>query len=155
LTDRNHKSGEGTKGGIIERLRSLFGSDTASVRDDIKGALDDSTKEDLSTQELSMLRSVLGLHELRVRDIMVPRADIISVELEDTLFDVLTVFRTAGHSRLPVQGQTLDDPRGMVHIRDFVDYLASCAEGPERGWPDIQKSQLTGVERAEPGTQQF
>jgi CBS domain containing-hemolysin-like protein len=117
--------------------------------------LDDSTKEDLSTQELSMLRSVLGLHELRVRDIMVPRADIISVELEDTLFDVLTVFRTAGHSRLPVQGQTLDDPRGMVHIRDFVDYLASCAEGPERGWPDIQKSQLTGVERAEPGTQQF
>jgi CBS domain containing-hemolysin-like protein len=128
MTDRQIKSGESGKGGIVERLRSLFGGDSASVRDDIKDALNDSSKEDLSIQELSMLRSVLGLHELRVRDIMVPRADVISVELDDLLFDVLHVFRTAGHSRLPVHGQTLDDPRGMVHIRDFVDYLASAAE---------------------------
>ncbi|MCC2096052.1 MAG: HlyC/CorC family transporter [Hyphomicrobiales bacterium] len=130
MSDRGSRSGEQGRYGIVERLRSLFGSETASVRDDIKDALDDSTKEDLSVQELSMLRSVLGLHELRVRDIMVPRADIISVELNDSLFDVLTVFRTAGHSRLPVHGQTLDDPRGMVHIRDFVDYLATQAQHP-------------------------
>ena len=38
---------------------------------------------------------------------------------------MLALFRTAGHSRLPVYGETLDDPRGMVHIRDFVDFLAS------------------------------
>lgn len=128
MTDRSSKSSDSSRNSFLERMKSLFVSDPASVREGIKGALDDSSREDLSAQELSMLRSVLGLHELRVRDIMVPRADIISVELDDPLIDVLGVFRTAGHSRLPVHGQTLDDPRGMVHIRDFVDYLASSAE---------------------------
>ena len=133
MSERHGKTGDTGKGGIVDRLKSLFGGDSVSVRDDIKDALNESSKEDLSVQELSMLRSVLGLHELRVRDIMVPRADVISVELDDTLFDVLHVFRTAGHSRLPVHGQTLDDPRGMVHIRDFVDHLASCAERSQVG----------------------
>jgi CBS domain containing-hemolysin-like protein len=57
--------------------------------------------------------------------VMVPRADIIALGIDAPLSEVLSLFRTAGHSRLPVHGETLDDPRGMVHIRDFVDYLAS------------------------------
>jgi CBS domain containing-hemolysin-like protein len=110
-------------------MRSLFGLSPASIRDDIEDALDDtSTTGDFTPQERAMLKNVLGLHELRVQDVMVPRADIIAVGLEDSLGDVLTVFRTAGHSRLPVHGETLDDPRGMVHIRDFVDYIANSAE---------------------------
>ena len=56
---------------------------------------------------------------------MVPRADIIALGIDAPLGEVLSLFRTAGHSRLPVHGETLDDPRGMVHIRDFVDYLAA------------------------------
>ena len=56
---------------------------------------------------------------------MVPRADIVAVPIDSTLGDLLRVFRTAGHSRLPVYAETLDDPRGMVHIRDFLDYLAT------------------------------
>lgn len=128
MNERPQNPGGAPRGSIVDRLRSLFGADTASVRDDIEDALSESKKEELSVHELSMLRSILGLHELRVRDIMVPRADIISVELGDSLLNVLRVFRTAGHSRLPVHGQTLDDPRGMVHIRDFVDFLAKMAE---------------------------
>ena len=42
-----------------------------------------------------------------------------------TLAEVLGVFREAGHSRLPVHGDTLDEPRGMIHIRDFVEILAA------------------------------
>ncbi|WP_131118537.1 hemolysin family protein [Lichenihabitans psoromatis] len=110
---------------MIERLRSLFGLSHASIRDDIEEALDDTDEAGVfSQQERSMLRNVLGLHELRVADVMVPRADIIAVSLTMTLGEVLTVFRTAGHSRLPVHGDTLDDARGMVHIRDFVQYVA-------------------------------
>jgi CBS domain containing-hemolysin-like protein len=59
---------------------------------------------------------------------MVPRADIISVEGAATLSDLLKLFRTVGHSRLPVYGETLDDPKGMIHIRDFLDYVAGKAE---------------------------
>ena len=69
-----------------------------------------------------------GLHEVRVSDVMVPRADIICVPIDASLAAVLATFRTAGHSRFPVIGETLDDPRGMVHIRDFVDFVAAAAE---------------------------
>ncbi len=114
---------------LLERLRGLFGLGGASIRDDIQIALEDTAEsEDLSAQERAMLKNVLNLHELRVADVMVPRADIIAVGLETTLREVLSLFRTAGHSRLPVHAETLDDPRGMVHIRDFLDFLAASAE---------------------------
>jgi CBS domain containing-hemolysin-like protein len=84
-----------------------------------------------------MLQNVLGFHRLRVEDVMVPRADIVAVPAETTLGDLLGLFRTAAHSRLPVYGETLDDPKGMVHIRDFLDYLAARSEaggaGPQDG----------------------
>jgi CBS domain containing-hemolysin-like protein len=111
---------------LIDRLRALFGLAPASVRDDIEDALDEPrTNGDFTPQERAILRNVLGLHEVRVKDIMVPRADIIGIGVDTPLSEVLALFRTAGHSRLPVYGENLDDPRGMVHIRDFVDYLAS------------------------------
>ncbi len=111
--------------GLLDRLRSLFGIGGASVRDDIEDALDDTGASDaFSAQEQSLLRNVLRLHEIQVDDIMVPRADVIAVGAAMTLHDVLAAFRESGHSRLPVHGDTLDDPRGMVHVRDFVELLA-------------------------------
>jgi hemolysin (HlyC) family protein len=113
-------------GGLFERLRGLFGLGPASVRDDLEDALVGAgANADFTPQERAILTNVLGLHDVRVEDVMVPRADIIALGIEAPLSEVLSVFRTAGHSRLPVHGETLDDPRGMVHIRDFVDYLAA------------------------------
>jgi CBS domain containing-hemolysin-like protein len=126
----------GRSPGLFERLRGVFGLGGASIRDDIQEALEESTAtSDFSPQERAMLQNVLGLRELRVDDVMVPRADIIAVNVDTSLADVLSLFRTAGHSRLPVHGDTLDDPRGMVHIRDFLDHLAALAESgrPRRG----------------------
>ena len=60
---------------------------------------------------------------------MVPRADIVAVSADTNLGELLNLFRTAGHSRLPVYGETLDDPKGMVHIRDFLDFIAMRADG--------------------------
>ncbi len=109
---------------LIDRLRSLFGLGGASVRDDIEDALEGkSTASEFSAEERSLLKNVLGLHEVRVGDIMVPRSDIIALSMDDTLTEALEAFRVAGHSRLPVHGDTLDDPRGMIHIRDFVTHL--------------------------------
>jgi CBS domain containing-hemolysin-like protein len=118
----------GAKPSLFDRLRSLFGLGGASIRDDIQDALaDTSTDVDVSPQERAMLKNVLAMHELQVEDVMVPRADIVAVSLDTSLVDVLDTFCAAGHSRLPVHGDTLDDPRGMVHIRDFVAYFADFA----------------------------
>ena len=111
---------------LLERLRALFGMGSPSVRDDIEDALEGAdTDTDFTPQERAILKNVLGLHDVRVADVMVPRADIVATGVDTTLSELLALFRTAGHSRLPVHGETLDDPRGMVHIRDFVDFLAS------------------------------
>ena len=56
---------------------------------------------------------------------MVTRGEIVAVSLEDSLAKVAEMFRTAGHSRLPVYAESLDDPRGMIHIRDFFNYLSA------------------------------
>jgi CBS domain containing-hemolysin-like protein len=118
-----------SQAGLFERLRTLFGLGPASVRDDIEDALDDAgPNADFTPQERAILKNVLALHEVRVEDVMVPRADVVAVQIDAPLSEVLALFRTAGHSRLPVYGDTLDDPRGMVHIRDFVDYLAAAPQ---------------------------
>ncbi len=115
---------------LVERLRALFGLGAVSIRDDIQDALEDtSAQADFSAQERTMMKNVLALHEVGVADVMVPRADIVAVSLTMTLAEVLAMFRSAGHSRLPVYGATLDDPRGMIHVRDLVDHIAA-AESP-------------------------
>ncbi|MBY6242075.1 hemolysin family protein [Methylosinus sp. Sm6] len=116
--------------GIVDRLRALIGFGSASVREDIEEALEDASG-DVTPHERVLLKNVLALHDLRVADAMVPRADIVAVGQDATLGETLALFRNAGHSRLPVYFDTLDDPRGMIHIRDFVDYLASLAERAE------------------------
>ena len=97
----------------------------ASARDDIEDAIEESASEEFTPQERAILKNVLALHDVRVEDVMVPRADVIALSLDTPLSEVLDCFRTAGHSRLPVYDETLDDPRGMIHIRDFVVFLAS------------------------------
>ena len=111
--------------GLFERVRALFGLAPASVRDDIEDALEESASAEFTPQERAILKNVLALHDVRVADVMVPRADVVAIELDTPLRDVLDLFRTAGHSRLPVYEETLDDPRGMIHIRDLVVFLAS------------------------------
>jgi CBS domain containing-hemolysin-like protein len=113
---------------LLDRLRGLLGLAPASVREDIEDALEEAAG-DVTPHERALLKNVLGLHDLRVDDAMIPRADIIAVSLDSTLREALTIFRDAGHSRLPVYAETLDDPRGMVHIRDFVNHIAFSAEG--------------------------
>ncbi|WP_332681010.1 hemolysin family protein [Bosea sp. (in: a-proteobacteria)] len=118
-------------GQFLDRLGLRHGG---SVREEITEALAQGGGEiaDISPQERAMLSNVLSLRERRVDDVMVPRADIIAVSLEATLASLLALLRSAGHSRLPVYGETLDDPRGMIHIRDFLDFLAARA-GPGSG----------------------
>ena len=126
MSDHHSRAqGRSDRPSLFNRLRALFVREETSVRGDIEEALDDeSNVSDITQQERAMLRNVLELHELRVNDVMVTRGDIVAVSLDHSLHQVAETFRTAGHSRLPVYAETLDDPRGMIHIRDFFNYLS-------------------------------
>ncbi len=120
---------------LLQHLR-LKGRD--SIREDLEEALDEIDGDDdaFSPQERAMLKNVLGFHRIRIDDVMVPRADIIAISLDTTLEDLFRLFQTAGHSRLPVYDENLDDPKGMVHIRDFLDYLGGKLPETEGVEPD-------------------
>jgi CBS domain containing-hemolysin-like protein len=118
---------------LIRAIRTLFGWKAGSVRDDLQVVLDASTPDDVgfSAVERTMLRNILGLHERRLADVMVHRADIVAVKRDITLGELLDLFESAAHSRLVVYNETLDDPEGMVHIRDLLAFMTASARVTE------------------------
>ncbi|TGQ44548.1 MULTISPECIES: hemolysin family protein [unclassified Mesorhizobium] len=115
---------------LFDRVLGLFRQrNGTSLREEIAGALAEaaSDAESFSPGERAMLNNILRLREVRVEDVMVPRADIEAVEITTTLGDLLGLFEQAGHSRMPVYSETLDDPRGMVHIRDVLAHITKIA----------------------------
>jgi CBS domain containing-hemolysin-like protein len=124
--------------GLFERLRAFLGlkAPVSSLRDDLEEVLEAGATPsgDFTPEERAMLKNILGLRTLRVGDVMVPRADIVAVPRDIAIGELLKVFANAVHSRLVVYGETLDDPVGMVHIRDLVAYLTNRAsQAPEGG----------------------
>jgi CBS domain containing-hemolysin-like protein len=127
----------------FERLLARFGlGEEPDLRELIEDALARSTSDTLSAQERSMLRRILRFGQLTVEDVMVPRADIIAVDDSVAIDELMRVFRQAEHSRLPVFHQTLDDPRGMIHIRDLMSWITAQAETGGTDGLDLAKVDL-------------
>jgi CBS domain containing-hemolysin-like protein len=107
-----------------------------SLRDQIEDAIEDAedgttpAHGDLSAIEREMLLNLLHFGERTVGDIAVPRSDIIAVPTTITFADLVKAFADAGHSRLPVYRDNLDDVSGMVHIKDVFAILARNRKPP-------------------------
>ncbi len=114
---------------LLRAIRTLFGWKAGSVRDDLQVVLDASQPDDVgfTAVERTMLRNILGLHERRIADVMVHRADMIAVKRDIPLGELMDLFESAAHSRLVVYNESLDDPEGMVHIRDLLAFMTARA----------------------------
>lgn len=114
--------------------RILKPSSSTSLREDLTVALkaDASLGEAFTPEERAMLHNILRFREVRVEDIMVPRVDIEAVDQSVTIGELMTIFDVSGRSRMPVYAETLDDPRGMVHIRDLLSYVTKQARSRRR-----------------------
>ena len=106
------------------------------------GVLTGEGSSTLSPAERAMLERIVAFDTKRVDDVAIPRADIVGVDEGADLQGLLRTFSEAGHSRLPVYRGDLDDPVGMVHIKDVVGLLAE----PEKGEPP-----QAGAEAADAG----
>jgi CBS domain containing-hemolysin-like protein len=135
-TDREHRGppmlvpepGEHPDGWLTRVMRILFGWKAASTRADLELVLtNEQPQSGFSPEEAAMLKNILGLRDTRIERVMVPRADIVAVQQDIALADLIRVFEVAGHSRLVVYNDTLDDPAGMVHIRDLIAFMSARA----------------------------
>jgi CBS domain containing-hemolysin-like protein len=126
---------EGGESWLVRSIRKLFGLKPGTMRADLKDVLDAMSpgESGFSPEESRMLKNILGLRERRVGDVMVPRADIVSVQQDIAIGELVKVFEIAAHSRLVAYNDTLDDPVGMVHIRDLIAFMtARAAVAPEK-----------------------
>jgi magnesium and cobalt transporter len=115
----------------------------STIRESLEEVIEESDREtkELSSQERLMLANLLKFGETSVADVMVPRADIVAVEEKTPLSELIALFREAQHSRLPIYRETLDDPLGMVHVKDVLAIAESGPNGQLR-WPQTSIAKL-------------
>jgi CBS domain containing-hemolysin-like protein len=119
---------------IFKRLiQALTGqdADAAAIRESLEEVIEESERESsaLSAQERIMLGNLLRFGELTVLDVMVPRSEIAAVDEGIGLAELLKLFREVQHSRLPIYRETLDDPTGLIHVKDVLGLLEPEPDG--------------------------
>ena len=83
---------------------------------------------------------LVNLHSMRVEDVAIPRAEIVSVAVDIELDELITVFRDSGLTRLPVFKETLDTPIGLIHLKDLSLKHGFIVKGSKR--PKFNLSRL-------------
>ncbi|GAK34756.1 hemolysin C [Iodidimonas nitroreducens] len=123
-----------------------LGRNDTGLRETLEGILEDHRDElgalSLGADEIRMLFNILKNGDLRIRDIMVPRVDVVAVDIEESFDQILKLFAEAAHSRLPLYRGSLDDIIGMVHVKDALSLL----HGKEAGQSD-QPARVSDIQR--------
>ena len=115
----------------------------SSIHESLEEVIEESDREtqELSSQERLMLANLLRFGDISIADVMVPRADIVAVEEKTSLAELVALFREAQHSRLPLYRETLDDPLGIVHVKDVLALVETGPDGQMR-WANVSISKL-------------
>jgi CBS domain containing-hemolysin-like protein len=115
---------------LWQRLKAKFGRGRdIGLRESLEGAIESheaqNPGETVGQEAKSMMLNIIEFSSLRVDDVMVPRVDIVAIDETDTMQDLLEKFIDANHSRVPVYRETLDGVTGMIHVKDFLRWMAS------------------------------
>lgn len=137
-----------TRESLWQRLRSRFGrSRDVGLRESLEGAIESheaqNPGETVGEEAKSMMLNIIEFSGLRVDDVMVPRVDIVAVDEADSMQELLAKFIDANHSRMPVFRETLDGITGMIHVKDFLRWMAA------RGTPKRRAARTERPEKAE------
>ena len=114
---------------LLSKLKRKLGTKNVDLQKSLEGVIESHTEQTgaltLDGDARSMMRNVIGFADMRVNDLMVPRANIIAVEDTSTMRELLAQFIEANHSRLPVYRESLDDVAGMIHVKDYLRWMTS------------------------------
>jgi CBS domain containing-hemolysin-like protein len=135
--------GDSRSSGLFRKLTAmLFGGNAEpSLREQIEEVIDEAEEDggaraatgpvgDMAATERKMLRDLLQFGEQTVDDVAVPRSSIIAVPETASFAELVALFADAGHSRLPVYRDSLDQIIGMIHVKDVFAVLAERRDPP-------------------------
>ena len=116
-------TGPGTPG-LVARIRRAITGEPWS-RDEIQTFIE--SEVELDAEEKSMLTGVLEVSETQVRDVMVPRSQMVVIDIEDPFDETLAMIVESGHSRFPVIGEDRDEVLGILLAKDLLRYFGRDA----------------------------
>ena len=133
-----------SENGFWNNFKKLF--NRSNIDHELKVSLEEVIEEieadegTLGEEERSIIMNTLSFGDMRVDDVMVPRADIVALEENATFDDMMNIFVDASTSRLPVYRDTLDEVIAMVHIKDAFRVFAKNKDGDKfRSVKSIQR----------------
>lgn len=121
-------SSDGSSRTLLDRLVHVFGSEPNTLDDILELMRDAHARDIIDADTLQMLEGVCQVVNMRVRDIMIPRAQMVVVERDMTLEELVEVIVESGHSRFPVIGEDKDDVVGVMLAKDVLKF-----NGPSDG----------------------
>jgi len=132
-TDHTEDQDEGPLSGLRQWLRQLRGEPEQArglraALVEMLGEADD--EQPIDPHERALIVNILKLHSLVASDIMVPRVDIMALDIETPFAEAAKQMIEVGHSRVPVFRETLDDIVGMIHIKDLLPFAVDAREVP-------------------------
>ena len=106
----------------VERIVNVFTNDPTNKKDLLSLLNDAVARKLIAPHSLGMIEGVLEVQELKVKDISIPRTQMITVDINNTLADVIKIVIKSGHSRFPVIGANKDEILGLILAKDLLQY---------------------------------
>jgi CBS domain containing-hemolysin-like protein len=134
------------RAGLVHRFSRWLARGKQSSAAAVEEALRDRPANgDIEIAQKDLILRAASFDRLKVADVMRARAEIVAVEASATLGEAARVFSESQHSRLPIYGETLDDPHGFIHVRDVLALLSPDANGETSA--QFSDSLLTKIKR--------
>lgn len=123
MSDDNPHSGNGSANkSVWNKIVQVFTGEPKN-KEELVEVLNDAEDRDLIKPETKqMIEGVLGVSDLRVRDIMVPRSQMVTFEIQQSLDEILPIILESGHSRFPVVKEDVDHIAGILLAKDLLAY---------------------------------
>ncbi|WP_218309407.1 CNNM family magnesium/cobalt transport protein CorC [Alteromonas antoniana] len=129
MSDDNPHSTNGSPGrSWLDKLKLTFTGEPQSKQDLVEVITEAEQRELIDPQTREMIEGVIGVNEMRVRDIMIPRAQMTTIDIEQNVEEFLPVMLESAHSRFPVISEDKDHIEGILLAKDLLSY----AFNPER-----------------------
>ena len=110
----------GSTKGLLERIRDLFASEPQNQKQLVGLLKNLQARQLIGAEELFMIEGVLQVSDMQVRDIMIPRGQMIVLDHEDAFAEIIEKISDSGHSRFPVIDDDKDDVVGILLAKDLL-----------------------------------
>lgn len=120
--DNPHSTSGSASRGWLDKILQPFNGEPKN-KEDLKEVINEAeSREVIDPQTREMIEGVIGVHDMRVREIMIPRAQMITIEIDQSVEEFLPLMLDSAHSRFPVISEDKDHIEGILLAKDLLAY---------------------------------